>query len=113
MAINEIRWQDIFVEKVHEFEKVLPIYRWCLESWGKEVPASAYTWFRVVFSAGEPGGWTNSWRDSGFSLIHMNSKVIEDIKEDAGSYPDLLKRFPLYVLFYSQEAVTEFRLTWQ
>jgi len=108
-----IRWQEMFVEAVKDSTKATNILEWCVDHLGPEVPVSAYTWYRVVFADGEPGGWTNSWRDTGFSLVHLHVNLVDDLRKNPTSYPELLQRWPLRLVFYSQEAVTEFRLTWQ
>ncbi len=113
MAINEIRWQELFVQKVHEFEKVLPIYNWCRENY-EEMPVSAYTWYRIVFGECEQaGGWTDKWQDTGFSLVHLHTDIINHLKSEPAAYPHLLMRFPLYVVFYNRESLMEYCLTWQ
>jgi hypothetical protein len=107
-----IRWQEIFVEPISDFEKITPIYNWCLTKFETELPVSAHLWYQIVFSPNPTGGWANCWRDSGFSLVHIHSNIVEDIKVDPSIYPNLLKRFPLYVVFYGREALTEFHLSW-
>jgi len=111
------QWQHLYLHEHANMHNLFDMMQWCSRRHGDPIILPQWVENRLQCSAHASswdqtlGGWTRDWRHSGYSLYHPNPRFWAQVKQGFWD-ATYLELFPLCVLFYNREDLTEFKLIW-